>query len=389
MKIADSLKVERPLGELSSIEIVDILSSVMLVRYKKTSELYIIKVIRKNSLSRNELPILPLSLPFMVKLYKYFCTENSIYVLLQYARGGMLWNYFKNRKSSISSKDVPDTINENDVEDSYKDLINDYCSKQKNDDTSNENTNNNLELEDNHEPEIPDDTKNLLKNAQELLESVSDLLEKNKQLKPPVNETVDISNLEFLESRKVDIEFVDCWSEECIMQWPRVSESTVIMFASQLVVALESLHRLGIVCYDLQPKNLLLDEKGNLLLSYMYYWENIEVSRCPEYPAVMYTAPELSTISPVTKAVDWWSFGVILYEMLTSLNFYKCHPGIFSPNTVLNIPKFVSPVAESLLTQLLVHCPEERLGYGLNGAENIKAHPFFAEVNWRQLGQRS
>lgn len=160
----------------------------------------------------------------------------------------MLWNYFKNRKSSISSKDVPDTINENDVEDSYKDLINDYCSKQKNDDTSNENTNNNLKPEDNHEPEIPDETKNLLKNAQELLESVSDLLEKNKQLRPSVNETVDISNLEFLESRKVDIEFVDCWSEECIMQWPRVSESTAVMFASQLVVALESLHRLGIVC---------------------------------------------------------------------------------------------------------------------------------------------
>lgn len=78
---------------------------------------------------------------------------------------------------------------------------------------------------------------------------------------------------------------------------------------------------------DLQPKNLLLDEKGNLLLTYKYYWENIEVSRCPEYPAVMYAAPELSTISPVTKAVDWWSFGVILYEMLTSLvsylNFFK------------------------------------------------------------------
>jgi serum/glucocorticoid-regulated kinase 2 len=92
-----------------------------------------------------------------------------------------------------------------------------------------------------------------------------------------------------------------------------------------------------------------------------------------------------------TKSVDWWTLGVLLYEMLTGL------PPFYDENTndmyrkilqaPLTFPSDIVPAAaRDLLTRLLDRDPQRRLG--ANGAADIKAHHFFSNIDWRKLLQR-
>lgn len=93
-----------------------------------------------------------------------------------------------------------------------------------------------------------------------------------------------------------------------------------------------------------------------------------------------------------TKTVDWWTLGVLLYEMLTGL------PPFYDENTndmyrkILQEPltfpstDIVPPAARDLLSRLLDRDPQRRLG--ANGAAEIKSHHFFANIDWRKLLQR-
>lgn len=98
-------------------------------------------------------------------------------------------------------------------------------------------------------------------------------------------------------------------------------------------------------------------------------------------------APELLLGQGYTKAVDWWTLGVLLYEMLTGL------PPFYNENTnemyrkilqdPLKFPDDIDKDARSLLTGLLIRNPEKRLGN--TGASEIKSHPFFSSIDWKKL----
>ena len=93
-----------------------------------------------------------------------------------------------------------------------------------------------------------------------------------------------------------------------------------------------------------------------------------------------------------TKTVDWWTLGVLLYEMLTGLPpFYnedtnEMYRKILSEHLHFPGPEIVPPTAKDLLTRLLDRDPARRLG--ARGAAEIKAHPFFHSIDWRKLLQR-
>ena len=105
-----------------------------------------------------------------------------------------------------------------------------------------------------------------------------------------------------------------------------------------------------------------------------------------------YLAPELLLGQGYTKTVDWWTLGVLLYEMLTGLppyydeNTNEMYRKILSEPLHFPGPEIVPPAAKDLLTQLLDRRPERRLG--ANGASEIKAHQFFHSIDWRKLLQR-
>lgn len=106
-----------------------------------------------------------------------------------------------------------------------------------------------------------------------------------------------------------------------------------------------------------------------------------------------YLAPELLQGAGYTKTVDWWTLGVLLYEMLTGL------PPFYDENTnemyrkILTEPlhfpsdkRIMPDAARDILTKLLDRRPDKRLG--VNGAAEIKAHEFFDRIDWRKLLER-
>ncbi|XP_059530147.1 ribosomal protein S6 kinase delta-1 isoform X8 [Myotis daubentonii] len=162
--------------------------------------------------------------------------------------------------------------------------------------------------------------------------------------------------------------------EGCIQRW-----------AAEMVVALDALHREGIVCRDLNPNNILLNDRGHIQLTYFSRWSEVEDSCDSDAIERMYCAPEVGAITEETEACDWWSLGAVLFELLTGKTLVECHPAGITTHTTLNMPECVSEEARSLIQQLLQFNPVERLGAGVAGVEDIKSHPFFTPVDWAEL----
>ncbi|MCJ1387354.1 hypothetical protein MMC18_000197 [Xylographa bjoerkii] len=166
-------------------------------------------------------------------------------------------------------------------------------------------------------------------------------------------------------------------------------------YTAELLCALECLHGFNVIYRDLKPENILLDYSGHIALCDFGLCkldmkdEDRTNTFCgtPEY-----LAPELLLGQGYTKTVDWWTLGVLLYEMLTGLppyydeNTNEMYRKILSEPLHFPGPEIVPPTAKDLLTQLLDRRPERRLG--ANGASEIKAHPFFHSIDWRKLLQR-
>ncbi|XP_038074730.1 ribosomal protein S6 kinase delta-1-like isoform X1 [Patiria miniata] len=163
-------------------------------------------------------------------------------------------------------------------------------------------------------------------------------------------------------------------------------ESCVRLWAAEILLALTDLHAAGIICQDLRPDNILLAEGGHVRLTYFSQWQYVERTLSAYAKEYFYTAPEVNGIFSVTPACDWWSFGVLLYELLTGTSLHGCHPSGLSSHTQLILPDHVSPEAASLLKQLLQVNPLERLGsHRAGGAEEIRIHQFFKDINWTNL----
>ncbi|KAI4282709.1 MAG: hypothetical protein L6R38_002756 [Xanthoria sp. 2 TBL-2021] len=166
-------------------------------------------------------------------------------------------------------------------------------------------------------------------------------------------------------------------------------------YTAELLCALECLHGFNVVYRDLKPENILLDYSGHIALCDFGLCKlNIKdedrtntFCGTPEY-----LAPELLLGHGYNKTVDWWTLGVLLYEMLTGLppyydeNTNEMYRKILSEPLHFPGPEIVPAVAKDLLTQLLDRNPDKRLG--AKGPSEIKAHPFFNSIDWRKLLQR-
>ncbi len=186
-----------------------------------------------------------------------------------------------------------------------------------------------------------------------------------------------------------------------------LTEDEARFYTAELILSIESIHKLDCIHRDIKPDNVLIDKTGHIKLSDFglakvsdkVFDQNEETDEFmpnthqKNYSCVgtaYYVAPEVLNKKGYGPEIDWWSVGVIFFEMLvgyapfcskeTSEVCYK----VLNWKKYLKIPSKVkiSKEAEDLIMKL-INNPKERLG--LRGAEEIKKHPFFKNVDWDNI----
>mmetsp|Transcript_123812 Transcript_123812/g.214656 ORF Transcript_123812/g.214656 Transcript_123812/m.214656 type:complete len:336 (+) Transcript_123812:78-1085(+) len=176
----------------------------------------------------------------------------------------------------------------------------------------------------------------------------------------------------------------------------RFSEGRCKFYASEICLAIAYLHSKDIIYRDLKPENLLLDAEGHTKvtdfgLSKEGIADNFSAKTLCGTPE--YLAPEILAKAGHGKAVDWYSFGALIYEMLTGLPpFYtRDREKLFEriKKGELAYPSYITPPAKSLLTALISRDPSKRLGGSEEkGGEEVKEHEFFASIDWTECVER-
>ena len=167
------------------------------------------------------------------------------------------------------------------------------------------------------------------------------------------------------------------------------SEVRARFYASELLLALGHLHSHQIIYRDLKLENVLMDGTGHVALtdfglSKQHVQSNDAASTfCG---TAEYIAPELLRGKRYGAAVDWWSFGILLYEMQAGRTpFYDKNRKIMFFNIMNSTPQFPLSFSEkacSVLRALLAVDPSKRLGLDL---EELKGHKFFSSIEWEKL----
>ncbi|XP_017029717.1 ribosomal protein S6 kinase 2 beta [Drosophila kikkawai] len=172
------------------------------------------------------------------------------------------------------------------------------------------------------------------------------------------------------------------------------TEEDVKFYLAELALAMNHLHTLGIIYRDLKPENILLDEHGHIALTdFGLSKQPLDGSKTYSFcGTVEYMAPEIVNRKGHDFAADWWSFGVLMYEMLTGNLPFHGQTRQETMNQILRsklgMPENLSPEAQSLLRALFKRNPLNRLGAGAQGILDIKAHCFFATIDWVRLERK-
>ncbi|POW19265.1 hypothetical protein PSHT_04843 [Puccinia striiformis] len=163
-------------------------------------------------------------------------------------------------------------------------------------------------------------------------------------------------------------------------------------YAAEVLLALEYFHQNGVIYRDLKLDNILLTLDGHIkvadygLCKEEMWYQNTTSTFCgtPEF-----MAPEILLEQRYGRAVDWWAFGVLIYEMLLGQSPFRGDDEDEIFDAILEdeplYPIHMPRDSVSILQKLLTRDPARRLGGGPNDAEEIKAHPFFRETNWSDV----
>ncbi|KAH6555379.1 hypothetical protein KP509_1Z260700, partial [Ceratopteris richardii] len=173
------------------------------------------------------------------------------------------------------------------------------------------------------------------------------------------------------------------------------SEDLAKVYTAEIVSAVSHLHNSGIIHRDLKPENILLDAEGHVKLTDFGLAKEVEESAQTNSlcGTVEYMAPEILLAKGYGKAADWWSVGILLYEMLTGQppfthkNRQKLQEKILKDK--IKLPNYLTSEAHSLLKGLLQKDPGRRLGSSVKNGEEIKQHKWFKCINWNKLEARA
>ncbi|ETO10308.1 protein kinase A catalytic subunit isoform 1 [Reticulomyxa filosa] len=151
------------------------------------------------------------------------------------------------------------------------------------------------------------------------------------------------------------------------------------------------MHSKDIVYRDLKPENLVLDDRGYLKVTDFGFAKIVTDKTFTLCGTPDYLAPEIVIGQGHGRAVDWWTLGVLIYEMLASF------PPFFDEDPMqtyrkiirghLKFPRYFTQESRELIRQLLRSRPVKRLGILKGGADNIRMHPWFQTFAWKDFLQ--
>lgn len=161
-------------------------------------------------------------------------------------------------------------------------------------------------------------------------------------------------------------------------------------YAAQVILCFEYLHKKDFIYRDLKPENLLLDGQGYLKLTDFGFCKKVPHKTWTMCGTPEYLAPEVITHKGHGKAVDWWTIGIFIFEMLASYTpFYGRGDDLKMYDRIchghVKFPSHFSKSVKTLIKGLLEARPHQRLGVGRAGAEAIKNSDWFARFDWQSL----
>ncbi|KAG8522704.1 Ribosomal protein S6 kinase beta-2 [Galemys pyrenaicus] len=206
-------------------------------------------------------------------------------------------------------------------------------------------------------------------------------------------------------------------------------EDTACFYLAEITLALGHLHSQGIIYRDLKPENIMLSSQGHIKLTdFGLCKESIHEGAVTHTfcGTIEYMAPEILVRSGHNRAVDWWSLGALMYDMLTGsaspagergagcggggdplrqagtggkparpLTLGLLQPPFTAENRKktmdkiikgkLALPPYLTPDARDLIKKFLKRNPSQRMGGGPGDAADVQRHPFFRHVNWEDL----
>ena len=174
----------------------------------------------------------------------------------------------------------------------------------------------------------------------------------------------------------------------------KFSEEGTRLYAAEMGLALGHLHSENIIYRDLKPENILLDLEGHIRITdFGLSKEGVTTADgsggtktfcgTPEY-----LAPEILENKPHGKAVDWWSYGTLLYELMCGLppfydqNMQRMYHKIQS--APLRFPAFLAPETKQFLSGLLTRGVLSRMG-STRDFDEMRDHAYFARYSWSKV----
>jgi ribosomal protein S6 kinase alpha-5 len=187
---------------------------------------------------------------------------------------------------------------------------------------------------------------------------------------------------------------------ELLNKRERFTEKESRLYIAEIILAIEKLHKMGIIYRDLKPENILLDCAGHIVVAdyglCKAFLPHEKVDRTYSFCGTKeYMAPEIIKDEGHNMAVDWWTVGILMFEMLTGAtpfevigdeNKLKLYNRIVTDTPIM--PMEFSSHARDFILRLLDKDPNKRLGGGTNDALEVKSHPFFNGLNWTHVAQK-